>query len=208
MDVKYFAASTVRYTLPPGTYEISDINSMVRSLLPNELKVNITIDDVRQKSNLTTNKTIRFTRKSFFYTNFGFTQPQSGLLAFIQRIPGIYKSYKRLNITGIDKVHLKCDCVDRSVLNGTRQLFLYSFALDKPPGNKIFKEPRIKLFTKINKSVLSHNISFRRWWLYTKNFQWGNDIVYLSIIENIIFLINESRHDSTSKIRRFPTFNN
>ena len=33
---------------------------------------------------------------------------------------------------------------------------LYSFAFSSPLGHKIYKEPRIKLFNKINKSVLSH----------------------------------------------------
>ena len=33
---------------------------------------------------------------------------------------------------------------------------LHNFALDKPPGHEIHKEPRIKLFKKINRSVLSH----------------------------------------------------
>ena len=53
---------------------------MVMSLLLDDVKVNITIDDIRLKSNLTTNKTIRFTKNSFFYTKLGFTQSHSGTL--------------------------------------------------------------------------------------------------------------------------------
>ena len=41
-------------------------------------------------------------------------------------------------------------------MNGTREPVLYSFALDQPPGHKIYKEPKVKLFKKINKRVLSH----------------------------------------------------
>ena len=41
-------------------------------------------------------------------------------------------------------------------MNGTREPILYSFAPSSPPGHKIYKEPRIKLFKKVNKSVLSH----------------------------------------------------
>ena len=67
-----------------------------------------------------------------------------------------YKSDKPINITGIDKVHLKCDCIQGSIVNGVREPILYSFALSSPPGQKIHKEPRVKLFKKINKSVLSH----------------------------------------------------
>ena len=41
-------------------------------------------------------------------------------------------------------------------MNGVREPILFSFSLDKPPGHKIYKEPKVKLFEKINKSVLSH----------------------------------------------------
>ena len=38
---------------------------MLSSLLPHEVKVNITKDDIRLRSNLTTNKTKKFTEKPF-----------------------------------------------------------------------------------------------------------------------------------------------
>ena len=61
-----------------------------------------------------------------------------------------------MKITGIGKIHLKTDCFHGSKVNGVREPILYSFALYKPPGHKIYKEPRIKLFKRINKPVLSH----------------------------------------------------
>ena len=160
LDMKYIDASTTGYTLPPGVYEFSDINSTIKSLLPDGFIVNITIDDIRLKSNKTNNKTLRFTEKAFFYSLLGLTQSHSGPLndieGFVQLIPGTYKSDKLINNTGVDKVHLKCDCIDGSIVNGVREPILYSFGLSSAPGHKIFKEPRIKLFKKINKSVLSH----------------------------------------------------
>ena len=75
-------------------------------------------------------------------------------------IPGSYKSDKAINITGIGKIHLKCDCIQGSIVNGTCEPFLYSFALNQPPGHKIYKELRIKLLKKVNKSVLSHIIFY------------------------------------------------
>ena len=71
-------------------------------------------------------------------------------------IAGSYKSDRPINITGIDKIHLKCDYIEGSIVNGIREPVLYSFALSSPPGHKINKKPRIKLFRRINKSVLSH----------------------------------------------------
>ena len=67
LDVKFIGGSTIGYTLPPGVYKISDINLMLKSLLPGEVKVNITVDDIRLKTKLNNNKTIRFTKKSFLY---------------------------------------------------------------------------------------------------------------------------------------------
>ena len=33
---------------------------------------------------------------------------------------GLYKSKKPINITGIDKFFLKCDCMQDSIVNGIR----------------------------------------------------------------------------------------
>ena len=71
-----------------------------------------------------------------------------------------YKHYnkytsQRLVNGNTKKIHLKCDYIDGSVVNGLRQPILYSFVLDKLPGYKIFSEPETIHYKKINKSVLS-----------------------------------------------------
>ena len=160
LDLKYISTKRTGYSLNPGIYEVIDLNNTLNYILPDNVKVNITIDDIRLKSNLNTNQTLLFTKKSFFYTILGFTQshsyPLDDIDGFFQMIAGSYKSNKPINITGIDKVHLKCDCIQGSIVNGFREPILYSFALSSPPGYKIYTEPRVKLFKKINKSVLSH----------------------------------------------------
>ena len=160
LDLNYIPTKRIGYSLNPGIYEVVDSNNTLKHILPNNVKVNITIDDIRLKSNLKINQTLIFTEKSFFYTILGFTQSRSYPLhdidGFYQLIAGSYKSNKPINNTGIDKVHLKCDCIQGSIVNGIREPISYSFALSSPPGLKIYKEPRVKLFKKVNKSVLSH----------------------------------------------------
>ena len=56
---------------------------------------------------------------------------------FVQLLPGTYKSDKPNNITGFDKIHLNCDCIQGSILSGVLEPILYSFTRDKPPGHKI-----------------------------------------------------------------------
>jgi len=160
LDLEYIPTKRSGYSLNPGIYEVIDLNNTLKHILPDNVKVNVTIDDIRLKSNLKINQTLIFTNKSFFYTILGFTQSHQGPLndieGFYQILPGSYQSNKPISITGIDKVHLKCDCIKGSIVNGNREPILYSFALSSPPGHKIYKEPRIKLFKKVNKSVLFH----------------------------------------------------
>ena len=49
LDVSYIAGSTIRYTLLGSIYEISYINLMVHSLVPIEIRKNITFDDIGLK---------------------------------------------------------------------------------------------------------------------------------------------------------------
>ena len=160
LNLKYISTKRTGYSLNPGIYEVVDLNNTLKHILPDNVKVNITIDDVRLKSKLKINQTLMFTEKCFFYTILGFTQSRSYPLddidGFYQLIAGSYKSIKPINITGIDKIHLKCDCIQGNIVNGTGEPILYSFALSSPLGHRIYNEPRIKLFKKINKSVLSH----------------------------------------------------
>ena len=158
--MKYTPTSASGYTLPPGICEISDLKLMLSCLLPDDVQVNIAIEYIRLLSSLAPNKTIRYNEKSFFYTNLAFTKSILGHLSdiegFVLMNSGSYKSDKPINITEIDKVHSKCDCINGSILNGLRQHILFSFALDKPPGYKVYKIPRIKLPKKMKKSSLSH----------------------------------------------------
>ena len=159
-DFKNIPTKRRGYSLNPGIYEIVDLNDTLKYILPDNVKVDVSSDDFRLKSNLKINQTLIFTNKSFFYTILGFTQSHQGPLndieGFYQILPGSYKSDRPNNITGIHKIYLKCDCIQGSIVNGIRESILNSFVLSSPPNHKIYKEPRIKLFKTINKSVLSH----------------------------------------------------
>ena len=74
---------------------------------------------------------------------------------FHQLIAVSYKGDRPNNITGIDKVHLKCDCIKGCIVSGIKEPILNSFAVSSTPGHKRFKEPK-QLFKRVNKSVLSH----------------------------------------------------
>ena len=150
LDLKYISTKRIGFLLDPGIYEVVDLENTLKYILPDLVEIYIKIDDIRLKSILKINQTLLFTEKSFFYTILGFTRshfyPLDDIGGFYQLIPGLYKSDKPINITGIDKIQLKCDCIQGSIVNGVREPILYSFALSSPPGHRIYKEPRLKLF--------------------------------------------------------------
>ena len=71
---------------------------------------------------------------------------------------GTHTSEKPVMISIIDKVHLKCDCVDGSIVNGIREQILFSFNLSALPGYKIIKEPTTVLYKKKQNTTGHHPI--------------------------------------------------
>ena len=140
--------------LPPGAYELVDINNAIQQKLidcctfvPGDsptFKLNIEADTISMKSVLTTASGIYF--NSELNKLLGFTNKENPA--------GTHISEKPVMITTTDKVHLKCDCVDGSIVNGIREQILFSFNLSAPPGYKIIKEPNIILYKKIKKTRL------------------------------------------------------
>ena len=67
-------------------------------------------------------------------------------------LEGIHKPEKQVVNTSKDKVHLKCNCVDGSIVNGVREQVLHSFYLSAPPGYEFIKKPTTVLYNKKNKT--------------------------------------------------------
>ena len=94
-------------------------------------------------------KALRFDEKSFFNTILGLSP------YWDYKSCNEYFGEKILNLKTIDKIHLKSDVIDGSVVNGLRLPILYSFDLNKPHCYKIFCEPETIHYKKVNKSVLN-----------------------------------------------------
>ena len=161
--LKQYNEKFITYELDPGSYTIEDLKKAVYPLRDHEGTLQIEYDDLNKKVKLILTRfaeifgTLRFDKKSFFHTLLGFTpywdyKPRNAIHA---DAPGVYTSDKIiLSIYTINKIHLKCDCIDGSIQDGIRQPILYSFVLDKKPGYKIFSEPETVHYKK-NKSVLN-----------------------------------------------------
>ena len=92
---------------------------------------------------------IRFDEKLVFSTVLGFAS------GWDYKHFNEYFSQNIVNLSCTNKIHLKCDVIDGSVLNGIRQPIFFSLVLDKLSGYKVFCEPDTIHYKKINKPVLN-----------------------------------------------------
>ena len=150
-------SSFVVYELEPGIHTFKDISAALFNNLQLEYPrpsnaIIIEFDDTTRKTKLVVRKgiiAIEFDEKSFFNTVLGYT-PGWDYKHYIKYISQTFG-----NLTSTNEMHLKSDCIDGSVLNGIRQPIMFSFVLDKPSGYKVFFEPEMIHYKKINKSVLN-----------------------------------------------------
>ena len=165
--LKQYNEKFVTHELEPGNYTIEDIHKAVYKFGDYERTLMIRYDDTDKKVYLLLTQSdnifdsLRFDKKSFLHTILGFTPYWDYKMCDTDfSAPGascgIYTSDKNtLNFNTINKIYLKCDCIDGSIQDGVRQPILFSFVLDKPSGYKVFCEPETIHYKKISKSVLN-----------------------------------------------------
>ena len=152
-----YNSNFITYELEPDIYTFKDLSEALFNILQTHYPgpsnvIDIQYDDITMKTKLIVRDGIiakRFDEKSFFNTVLGFTP------GWDYKHYNKYTSQKVVNLGSTNKIHLKCDVIDGSVVNGLRQPILYSFVLDKKPGYKLFSEPETIHYKKINKSVLN-----------------------------------------------------
>ena len=152
-----YNSSFITYELQPGIYTFKDISEALYNILQSEYPgpgnvIDVEYDDITMKTKLVVRYgilAIRFDEKSFFSTTLGFTS------GWDYKSYNKYTSQKIVNLGSTNKINLKCDVINGSIVDGFRKPILYSFVLDKLPGYKVFSEPETIHYKKINKPVLN-----------------------------------------------------
>ena len=124
-----YSSSFITYELQPGIYTFKDISEALFNILqPNypvpSNSIVIEFDDFTRKTKLVVKEGIiamRFDEKSFFSTILGFTP------VWDYKHYNKYISQKIVNLSNTNKIHLKCDCNNGSIQNGSRQPILFTF---------------------------------------------------------------------------------
>ena len=124
-----YNSNFVTYEFEPGFYTFKDISKALFNILQPEYKlynntVDIEFDDITMKTKLVVRPgilSIRFDESSFFSTILGLSS------GWDYKHYNEYTNQKIVNLSSTNEIHLKCDVIDGSVVNGLRQPILYSF---------------------------------------------------------------------------------
>ena len=161
--LKQYNSHFISYQSSPGICTIKHNWEAVYTMDDHAGTLKIEYDDFSLKIKVVLKRfggpfgTLRFDEKSFFNILLGFTpyweyKPTN---AVHSDSPGVYSSDKKLNLSTINKIHMKYDVIDGSVVNGLRQPILFSFILDRAAGYRMFRQSETIHYKKINKSVLN-----------------------------------------------------
>ena len=122
-------SSFITYELEPGIYIFNDLSEALFNILHPEDRVynnsvDIEYDDITMQTKLVVrpgNVAIRFEEISVFSCILGF------ISGWDYKHYNKYISQKSVNLSSTNRIHLKCDVIDGSVIDGSKQPFLYGF---------------------------------------------------------------------------------
>ena len=121
-----YNSSFITYELEPGINSYREISEALFYILQSEYpssdnEILIRLDDITRKTKLVVNSgniAIRFDEKSCFSSILGFTA------GWDYKHYNQYLSQKIVNLSSTNKIHLNCDAIDGSVVDGVRQPIL------------------------------------------------------------------------------------
>ena len=167
----------IEFLLPHGAYEVSQIESCIVQQVGEWLTIKPILSTSKCQLSFDDRYEIDFRPTNSIGKILGFNQVQCGQQflevaeAYRELITRnardvdeakyiTYTSRKEINITTIDKVHMICNHVEGSRLNGDMSAIIFSFHIDVSPGYKIIKEPNPISYKRIPPRPSLETISF------------------------------------------------
>ena len=133
LNLKQNNSHFITYEITPGIYTIQDFSDTIHTFSGHSEIRDLDYDDISMKTKIILKYkgvqknfglgTLRFDEKSFFHTLLGFELYWDYKPTKFNHvaIPTDYTSDKILNLSSKNKIHLKADVIDSSVVDGVRQ---------------------------------------------------------------------------------------
>lgn len=130
--------------IPPGAYEIDEINKAIQSIIIS--KLGVVEEEVGFMFSLTANNnTLKCEITSPFDVDMSAEKSIATLLGFERTLYKGGKTHEStlpVNITNIRIIRVDCNITGGAYVNGTESHTLFEFDIDVEPGFKLTKEPQ------------------------------------------------------------------
>jgi len=145
-----YNGALVSYTIPTGSYELTEIEMVIKQLLHNTDTIfELRADNNTLKCSMICNETVDFTMPN----NIG------QLLGFKNRIYNAnvhHESDTLVNITKTNCIYIESNLVMGSFNNGKQCHTIHEFYPNVPPGYKIIEVPTHLVFYPLNSTSITH----------------------------------------------------
>lgn len=133
-----------KITIPTGTYELSNLETAIQSLLPDAVSwFQLKADSNTLKCKMSCSNDIDFTVENNISSLLGFKNE-------IYTEETVHESEKIVNIMKVNCIKIECNLISGSFNDGTPSQNIHEFCPSVPPGYKIIEIPRHPVFYSLN----------------------------------------------------------
>ena len=159
-NFKYYNGEKwVTIKVPPGAYNIKDINIEIKNRISDN---DDNEDAITLSANFNTSKTILRIRDNY-KVDFNIDNGLKDLLGFDgeELEAGRHAGDRQINITDIHTVLIKCSLVSSSYINGSTSDVIYNFSPNLPPGSLLSIQPNQLLYIPISRTGQISSITMK-----------------------------------------------
>ena len=143
--------------IPPGAYELSEINDFIQRNLVDDASLEIIPNNNTLKCNIrinVPNVSVSFDHERSMKDLLGY--PEHAVL----EVPGDHEGLNIVKILAVNQIHVNCNIVDGSFVNGSKAPVLYSFFPNVPPGYKVIESLNENIYLPVSQTYIE---SIRVW---------------------------------------------
>ena len=156
--IKYkYQGNVHEIEIPVGAYELTEINDYIQEKLVKPKIFEFLPNDNTLKCNIRINE-------PDVYVYFDHHRSMKQLLGFHKHVwvsgEGDNEGPYIVDILKVHNIHVNCDIIEGSYLNGSKAPILYSFFPNVPPGYKVVETPNENIYLPVNQTFIE---SIRVW---------------------------------------------
>jgi hypothetical protein len=155
LDKNVYRANVDVYTLPTGSYELENIEAIIKQILPDDISFSLRANKNTLKCEMICSENIDFSMASSIGKLLGFKNK-------VYKASTIHESANLINIMKVNSIKVECNLICGSFSDGLPSQTIHEFYPTVPPGYKIIEVPRHLVYYHLNTASITRvNIALK-----------------------------------------------